>query len=331
MEYPKISVIVPIYNAEKYLRRCIDSILAQTFTDFELLLIDDGSSDKSGEICDEYAQKDLRVKAFHKKNGGVSSARNIGLTESYGEWISFIDSDDWVDADYLKSYHNATKGTEMVIGQIKIPGSNMSYRPIAVVEGSEMVKYVFKYSCLSQSAPFCKLYSNDIIKKNRLSFPQGIHNGEDGIFFTRYLNCIGKISVIDFCGYNYNITINSLSQRYYSFEQEWDCFLLWKKEIEKMAYRYQNLFESPQKIVWNNRIGDTFVRCIHCIPRFNPSEKLKKKLSYFKSIPQDIYDEYFHLYNVYNFSGMIIKILMQYRFYRLFVFIENVTRIIKSK
>lgn len=75
---PKISVIVPVYNVEKYLYRCIDSILAQTFTDFEVLLIDDGSKDKSGEICDEYAKKDIRVKVFHKENGGVSSARQYG-------------------------------------------------------------------------------------------------------------------------------------------------------------------------------------------------------------------------------------------------------------
>lgn len=99
---PKISVIVPVYNTEKYLRRCIDSILAQTFTDFELLLINDGSRDSSGAICDEYAAKDSRVRVFHKENGGVSSARNVGLDNAKGEWISFVDSDDWVDHTFLE-------------------------------------------------------------------------------------------------------------------------------------------------------------------------------------------------------------------------------------
>lgn len=84
---PKISVIVPVYNVEKYLRRCIDSILSQTFSDFELLLIDDGSKDKSGDICDEYAAKDARIRVFHKDNGGVSSARNLGLVKANGEFI----------------------------------------------------------------------------------------------------------------------------------------------------------------------------------------------------------------------------------------------------
>ena len=92
---PSISVIVPVYNTEQYLRRCIDSVLAQTYKDFELLLIDDGSKDSSGAICDEYAAQDARVRVFHKENGGVSSARNVGLDNAQGEWITFIDSDDY--------------------------------------------------------------------------------------------------------------------------------------------------------------------------------------------------------------------------------------------
>ena len=103
---PKISVIVPVYNAEKYLRRCIDSILAQTFTDFELLLIDDGSTDSSGKICDEYAKKDRRIRVFHKENGGVSSARNVGLSHLRGNWVYFVDSDDYLSPQHLQNYVN---------------------------------------------------------------------------------------------------------------------------------------------------------------------------------------------------------------------------------
>lgn len=91
---PKISVIVPVYNTEKYLHRCVDSILAQTYTDFELLLIDDGSTDGSGAICDELAQKDSRVRVFHQENGGVTSARKLGVKKSRGDYIYFVDSDD---------------------------------------------------------------------------------------------------------------------------------------------------------------------------------------------------------------------------------------------
>ena len=98
---PKISVIVPVYKAEKYLQKCVDSILGQTFRDFELLLIDDGSPDGSGAICDEYAKKDSRVRVFHKENGGVSSARNKGIDEAKGEWISFLDADDYWTESHL--------------------------------------------------------------------------------------------------------------------------------------------------------------------------------------------------------------------------------------
>ena len=96
MVNPKISVIIPVYNAEVYLHRCVDSLLSQSFKDFELLLVDDGSVDSSADICDEYANGDERVRVFHKKNGGVSSARNLGLDNARGEWVVFVDADDWI-------------------------------------------------------------------------------------------------------------------------------------------------------------------------------------------------------------------------------------------
>lgn len=98
---PMISVIVPVYNVEKYLSRCIDSVLMQTFTDFELLLVDDGSPDNSGMICDEYALKDVRVKVLHQENKGLSGARNAGIENSVGNYVVFIDSDDYVKDNYL--------------------------------------------------------------------------------------------------------------------------------------------------------------------------------------------------------------------------------------
>ena len=99
---PLISVIVPVYNVEEYLPRCLDSIINQTYTNLEILLIDDGATDNSGKICDEYAQKDNRIRVFHKPNGGVSSARNMGLDNSTGEYVGFIDSDDYVELEYFE-------------------------------------------------------------------------------------------------------------------------------------------------------------------------------------------------------------------------------------
>ncbi len=111
---PIISIIVPVYNVEKYLKRCIDSILAQTFSDFELILVDDGSPDNCGAICDEYEKKDARIRVIHKENGGLSDARNAGLdlvyNEDNSEWISFIDSDDYIHPRFLEYMLKATKG-----------------------------------------------------------------------------------------------------------------------------------------------------------------------------------------------------------------------------
>ena len=108
---PQISVIVPVYSAEKYLHRCVDSILAQTFTDFELILVDDGSPDNCGAICDEYARKDSRVHVIHQENQGQAAARNYGIEAATGEWVCFIDSDDEVHAQMLELlYHAITDG-----------------------------------------------------------------------------------------------------------------------------------------------------------------------------------------------------------------------------
>ena len=94
-----ISVIVPVYKVEPYLRQCVESILNQTYSDLEVLLIDDGSPDRCGEICDEYEKKDIRVRVFRTENRGVSAARNLGLREAKGDLIGFVDSDDWIEAD----------------------------------------------------------------------------------------------------------------------------------------------------------------------------------------------------------------------------------------
>ena len=114
---PKISVIVPVYKAEAYLHRCVDSLLAQTFTDFEILLVDDGSPDRSGEICDEYARKDTRVRVFHKENGGVSSARQCGMDNARGEYTIHADPDDWVEPEMLEELYKKAKeeDADMVI------------------------------------------------------------------------------------------------------------------------------------------------------------------------------------------------------------------------
>ncbi|MBT2679817.1 glycosyltransferase [Bacillus sp. ISL-35] len=115
---PKISIIVPVYKVEKYLHKCINSILAQTFTDFELILIDDGSPDNCGRICDKYARKDSRVSVIHKENGGLASARNAGLDIAKGEYIGFVDSDDWIESDMYELLYDLCTENDCDISNI---------------------------------------------------------------------------------------------------------------------------------------------------------------------------------------------------------------------
>lgn len=188
-----ISIIVPVYDSENTLHRCIDSILGQTYQNFELLLINDGSKDRSGEICDEYATIDSRVRVFHKENGGVSSARNLGLENIFGEWVAFIDSDDWVSEDYLYCLYTAavSSGCPLVTCdfiEIKTDytrkcnsfdwtgngGVNIDF-----LNRDERIKAV---SCLSYGVVWNVLVSRDLIDQSSIRFDTTLKNGEDTLF-----------------------------------------------------------------------------------------------------------------------------------------------------
>lgn len=187
---PKISVIVPVYNAEKYLHRCIDSILAQTFTDFELLLIDDGSKDSSGAICDEYAEQDPRVRVFHKENGGVSSARNVGLDNAKGEWVTFCDSDDWVGIDWLAIYKvSQARHTELYVQGIDMSYSNDRRHFIHVgTEFNEDIKQalIILGEIKILGYPVQKIFLRELIECQKLRFNEEFKIREDFDFVIRY-------------------------------------------------------------------------------------------------------------------------------------------------
>lgn len=204
---PKISVIVPVYNTEQYLPHCIDSILAQTFIDFELLLIDDGSKDISGEICDEYAAKDSRIRVYHKKNGGVSSARNLGLDNIRGSWVTFCDSDDYVDSCWLHNYITSIdENCDLVVQNIKLIGKD--YTKIAgpkidIAGSGREIMIALKYDEGTIGYPVNKLFSSKIIKENNLKFREDFKLREDEEFVLRYLLYVKKGRITNRGGYNY--------------------------------------------------------------------------------------------------------------------------------
>lgn len=218
-----ISIIVPIYNSELYLSRCIDSILKQTYSDFELLLINDGSKDRSAEICDHYAKRDNRIKVFNKANGGVSSARNLGLKNISGEYVTFIDSDDWIVEEYLEKLINNNEDADLICQtavllnedgyEIDRPNYNNNkclYKNITKKD----IEDLLLSGWLNWSA--CKLYKSFIIINNNISFDESISFSEDTLFTVQYIIHAKKVLVENIANYRYIIyqTKNSLSGNY---------------------------------------------------------------------------------------------------------------------
>ena len=190
---PLISVIVPVYNTEKYLHRCIDSILAQTFTDFELLLIDDGSKDNSGKICDESAAKDSRVRVFHKENGGASSARNLGLGKAKGEWITFVDSDDTLQKNALDLlYKSSVSSVDAVIANAKHS---------EIIFGEEWIRLLL--DCKTRCELWGSLYKRNLMLDKEFEIPYSIVIGEDFLMNIQYALRCKKIKLITDNVYNY--------------------------------------------------------------------------------------------------------------------------------
>ena len=201
----KFSIIVPVYNVENELNRCIDSILIQSEEDFELILIDDGSIDNSGIICDIYEKKDARVKVIHKENGGVSSARNVGLDNAKGEYIVFVDSDDYVTNNYLEKLYNPDVGmVSCGIKYIQIDKSCfiLDNKVEGVFDiGKEIINKMIESKNIY--SVYSKMYHNEIIQKNNIRFMEHISLGEDTIFLINYIKNIDSIEVKKDIVYNY--------------------------------------------------------------------------------------------------------------------------------
>ena len=191
MKSPDISIIVPVYNSGKWLNRCIDSILAQTYADFEVLLINDGSTDNSPAICDEYAARDSRIRVFHKPNSGVSASRNLGISNSNGEYITFVDSDDWIDAEYLECLHDNIAGADLSICDFEVLGTTERWRQKVqpgFVSSDNFVDFIMKtYPFCYLTAPWIKLFRKSIIDSHNILFNESLDTFEDTVFVLDYL------------------------------------------------------------------------------------------------------------------------------------------------
>lgn len=187
-----VSVIIPVYNSESYLHRCVDSLLTQSYADFELILVDDGSRDSSSDICDEYARKDDRVKVFHRENAGVSSARNLGLDNATGEFVVFVDSDDWVDIHFLEYLYTAVhkeKSDIAVCEIINYYGHKIKISNNSLIEKGKCA-YI-KHQIIAGFTSVCNMmFNREFIEANRLRFEK-VRYSEDFIFSIKAI-CLSK-------------------------------------------------------------------------------------------------------------------------------------------
>lgn len=215
----KISVIVPVYNAEKYLRQCVESVIAQTYTDMEMILVNDGSRDNSLAICNEYASKDSRIEVIDKPNGGPSSARNRGLDEAKGEYVYFMDADDWIEKNFLEVFFNGNEDEKYDIifqGFVRefpdgrVEKSFAMDADTSMMSKADIIFRLYKEHVYGWS--WCKLFRKDIIDRYNLRFDESLRLWEDELFTTEYLKHADRIKTVNSHLYHYISYPNSLMQ-----------------------------------------------------------------------------------------------------------------------
>lgn len=196
---PLVSIIVPVYKVEKYLDRCIQSVIRQTYKQWELILIDDGSPDKSGEICDVWAKKDDRIRVYHKENGGVSSARNLGLKQMKGDYLTFLDSDDWLDDTCLQTCLEVSLSNNLDVLQfswsnVKSDGTSIIHnrKETFVCDAKEFAEFG------ELSVGMCGgFYNATIVRDNSICFDESMAYAEDQLFVFKCLNSSKKVKAIE--------------------------------------------------------------------------------------------------------------------------------------
>lgn len=257
---PKISVIIPVYKCEKYLKQCVDSVLAQTFEDFELILVDDGSPDGSPAICDTYVKADQRVAVIHKENGGVSSARNKGIEAATGEYIMFIDSDDYIDSEMLQLlYRQVKEDADCIISGLRYVfeenGTQKEYCLRDIKFQTNEIDRVYEEidRNFGFAAPVAKLYKTAIIKSKAISYAEGFSILEDGSFVLEYLKHCSNCVLCSGVFYNYRqasqmslmkaFNANAIQAlQYYCDVGSWLENLLSKENKEKYYIKLYSLF-----------------------------------------------------------------------------------------
>jgi len=240
-----ISIIIPAYNVEKYLDRCLETVVNQTYKNIEIILIDDGSTDATPILCDEWAIKDQRIKVIHKVNGGLSAARNTGMELATGKYIGFVDSDDWIEYDMFAYLHHLiikyhVEAAFCDFRRLKDKKTKKNEKEKLIIRKDEALdRYFYRVDGGKSSyAVWCGLYNKDAIKN--IKFIIGEIN-EDVLFRYEVYKRIRKIAFSNLCKYNYfindtGITMGKLSQKDYSLFRIWDYIV--EQEKDTCHYEY---------------------------------------------------------------------------------------------
>ena len=262
---PKISVIIPVFNVEQYLRRCLDSVVNQTFRNIEIICINDGSTDRSAAILEEYAKKDNRIQIITKENGGLNSARNAGLDRVAGDYFAFIDSDDWLDATaYEKAYFRAKEsGSDMTQFYFNLVDFGYAKNP-PVASCSEITEQTHKIQVAGNnwSICWCYLWKTDFVKKNQLYFHNELLSNTEVPFTYKAAILANKIAIVQERLYYYfyrntSLTGDTKSSRFLQrplaftllFQDIAHCSVSEESRLTLYRYKWENLFRTYYYII----------------------------------------------------------------------------------
>lgn len=313
-----ISIIVPVYKAEEYLDRCVESLVNQTYTNLEIILVDDGSPDNSGKLCDEWALKDKRIKVIHKENGGVSSARNVGLKAATGEYISFVDSDDYMNESYMECISLFDENIDLITFDYEDDLGNKKSINIkkSIVLKNELLEKIFPWN----GSIWNRIYRKSIISKYNLKFDENIKYGEDLIFLINYINKIeNKIMYISKNFYHYSYNPNSATN---SKNTDLEYFDTVNLAFNKIKNKSNSLINSY--ILY---LIDLFSK-EYMSSKYNSINKCLKSVFVYRTFKQNlkiIYLKIKHLMN--NCNNKFLKLMFVLKYYILcirFLFVKKI-------
>lgn len=322
----KISIIVPVYNVEKYLQNCINSILNQTFQAFELILVNDGSTDNSRKICEKYAEKDSRIILINKKNGGLSSARNAGIKIAKGEYISFIDPDDCISKSYFNILFEKAENNncDIIVSGFKTVPNNIeaipSYKLNEVLNG---IDFILSSENIHSKNDLCfvwrYLYKLDLIKQNNILFNEKIFIGEDVVFNLEVLAISKRVMAISDILYYYTINnYNSLTKCKYKTNLEQSLI----EQYEKRMYLSKK-YKLINHIKYKNDMANYYINSVYrmLIENLKNSEVSNfknevKRISNNKMFRESIENLGFK-YRCHNYKEYIFYLALKFKIYSL--------------